>query len=330
MPLVGVVALIIIFFTIVIALRGGNLEKPNPYVEMMEKRYEHKSEFVKRLNFINSTFTHDNKYMIGDDYKEKKSYKWTDTSKLSLNSKISMELSEYFKENKIDSDKISIYIISLKGGDQFKFNEEDVFYYDGLDKLLINMVIKRLENNKKIDTEEKIELKNVDIDGSSLFFKKSSVGISYPIKELMKISFKNNDKIARNMLKRYLAKSQGISFEDLITREYSLGIEGNRNNSEEIIKLARELYDNKFIYQDILTQIGEKKSESYFQNYIMKDSKYNYLNQKGSNYYEFGYVEGINEYLYSINTKDIDVEVIRDIGEIIDRNISDFYLKKEI
>ncbi len=330
LPLVTVIALIIILFITALLIRNGRFKKKDPYISIMEKRYEHKSEYVKRLNHINSTFTHDNKYMTGNNYEEKGSYKWTDMSKVSLNNKISMELADYFNENKIDSDKISIYVISLKGGDQFKLNEEKIFYYDNLDKLLINMVIKRLENNKGIDLEERIELKETDLVGTSLFFTKSSIGVSYPIKELMKISFKNNDKTASNILKRYLKKKQGISFEDLITREYSLGIEDNRNNSEEMIKLARELYDNKFIYQDIFTQIGEKKSESYFQNYILKDSKYNYLNVKDQNYYEFGYIEGINEYLYSINTQDTSEKVIRDIGEIIDRNISDYYLRKEI
>lgn len=330
LPLISAIVFILILFFLVIIIKDGRKNKKNLYVEMMEKRYKHKSEYINRLNHINSTFTHHNKYLVGKDYIEKDYYKWTDTSKLTLDKKISIDLADYFKENMIDSDKISIYIISLKGGDQFKLNESRAFHYDNLDKLLINMVIKRLENSKAIDVEDKIELKEVDLEEKSLFFTKSSIGVSYPIKELMKISFKNDDITASNMLKRYLSKKQAISFADLITREYSLGIEGSRNNSEEIIKLAREFYDNKYIYQDILTQQGPKKSESYYQNYILKDSKYNYLNVKGQDYYEFGYIDGINEYLYSINATDMKRKTIRDIGEIIDRNINDFYLRKEI
>lgn len=300
------------------------------FINSYKQRNSVDSKYLNRLNHINKNFVMDHNYLVGEKYLERKFYRWNDRTEMSFDKSLSLSLKEYLSEKNISLDDISISVVSLEQSDKFSLNDKYERNYLGIDKLLVNMSIIKMLDNKELSLEDKVSVLQSDIAEDSVFFDKNSVGLTFDIRELINLSFSKNDSNAKNMLKRYLIEKRDTKFNDFLKKEFGIGISNDKTNTFETIKIARELNRHKNIYREILIKNSKKQDVSDFQKYIVNDKIQNFYLSGNDIYYDIGIVESSTPYIYSIYIKNASGNIISQIGDLLDRKINEYYLLKNI
>lgn len=325
---------IFILIPILVLLLAGILyfsksRKTSNFENAFSHRFSAGSSYLSRLSHTNKNFIMDHSYQIGQKYIEKKFYRWNDKTEMTFDKGLSLELKEYLSEKQIPLEDISVTIVSLKNGDRFNLNDKEERLYSNIEKLLVNMSIIRLLDNKMISTTDKISVLQGDLTVDSVYFTKDSIGLTYELKELMKLSFSKNDITAKNMLKRYVIEKTNTKFDEFIKKEFNITIFDRKSSTSQTINIARELNRHKNLYRDIVA--NDKKTESSdFIKFIVKDESQNYYIKDDTQYYDIGVINGSNQYIYSVYIRKQTDNTISEIGDLIDRKINEYYLLKNI
>lgn len=307
----------------------GKLQSNNNFENAFAKRHLVDSPYLNRMKNVNKNFIMDHNYQIGKKYVESKFYRWSDKTDMTFDKMLSIELKDYLSYNKISPDKISISLVSMKDGNKFSFNDKKEKTYSDIDKMLVNMALIKLINQKEINADEKISLKRYDLTADSVYFNKQSLGLTYDIRELMKLSLVNNDIVAKNMLKRHIIEKTNEKYRDILKKHFNIIVKDNKFKTYDTVNIAREILKFKDIYRGLLAK-DKKTGESQFIKYIVKGESQNYFLEKKESYYDIGYVSGSNEYIYSIYIENQNPKNISEIGDLIDRKINEYYLLKNI
>ena len=304
------------------------LKRDNAFSKAYSKRYEADSLMLNRLNHVNSNFIMDNNYQIGSKYFEKNYYQWNDKTEMTLDKNLSLALKQYFYQKKITPENLSISIVLQKDGEKFTLNDKVKRNYAGIDKLLLNMSLNKLIDSKKANFSDKVSVQKSDLTEESVFFDEATIGLTYEVKELMKLSLQNDDIPARNMLKRYLVEKSKTKYLDQLIKDFNINFADNLASTEETLNLAREFYRNKNLYQDVFLY-NSKKNRSSFIKYIVKEYSTNFTVERDNRLYDVGFIDGPVDYTYSIYAQDLKENEVSELGDIIDRKINEYILLKK-
>lgn len=301
----------------------------NMYLSYLNKRYDSNSKYSKELMRTNEYFNRDHYVYIDGKYVNGDSYIWRDATKTSLDKSLNIALTDYLQEKKFDFDKISISLVSLDNGERFNYNQDIGRQYTYLNRLLVNMGILKLKDQGKVSFDDKVILKEEYLDPDSYFYGSKDIGKEYSLPELLKLSFKNYDLTSRNMLMNTLIKDTDRTYYEQIKSLFDIDYEGGNLKTTDSINIARELYKNKKIYNDQYLNVSKEDKNQYFLNYLTYDDAMSYSRYADGQYYELGYHIGKNDYIYSLAGEDLTVDLIREIGDLLDRSIGEHFLLKK-
>lgn len=326
LSVVFILILLMIFLAVryipkIFAIRG--------YKKVYEARYSASSLYSENLQKANENYFYDEILYENGRYKRLPIPFLNNKLEITLDKVLHNKVTNYAVEKGLPVENISISIVNMNHGDRFNFNETKVRRFPNTDKLLLSMLYNKLEKTGKIDMKSIFSLKEEDLTENSYFFKGENIGLTYEIKELLKLSFNNNDATSTNMLERYLVELYKIQYPEIVQREIGMNING-RSNTSTIIDLARLLYNDPEVYSDILYDLKKEERESGYLNYLSQPNTLNYINNNIEEFYDFGYIRGDISYIYAISTEGIPIENIREIGDLLDRSLHEYYILKSL
>lgn len=322
------ILVIILIFLLIISFVLIKRRRRDDFTSAYRGRYTIASSNLKRMNHVNQNFIMDNNYEIGQKYIEKDFYRWNDMTEMAFDKYLSLVLEQYLSDKKVKTDDLSISIIALETGNKFGLNDKNERKYSQIDNLLVNMSVMRMIENKTIGSDEKVSVLQGDLSESSSYFSKKSVGLTFDIKEIMKLSLAKNDQTAENMLRRLISDKTKMKFDSFLKREFNLNKENGTLNTSETINIARELNRYKNTYRDLTAEMPNKKEISSFIKFIVNDEHQNYYIENEEYYYDLGYIKGASQYIYSIYMDKPDPQILNEVGDLLDRKINEYFLLK--
>lgn len=328
--IIVLVALALIIGAIVLAT---NFLRPifevRKYKKVYEKRYSDGNLYVQKLSQSNENYFYDETVFENGRYARLTEPKLNNKLEITLDKILYNKIVDYSVEKKLLLDDISISIINMDKGDRFNFNANKSRKFENTDKLMLSMVYSDLISKGKINPKTTYSLKKEDLMENSYFFKEDNIGLTYELQELLKLSFNNEDITARNMLKRYLIDLYDTNYPEIVRRELGLYFDVT-TNTNTILNLSRKMYHNTEVYSEILYNMDAEKQDEGYLNYISRNNTMNYIDTQIENFYDFGFIKGDINYIYAISTKDIPIENIREMADLLDRVISEYYILKSL
>lgn len=319
--------LLLMLAILIIKLMSG-LFKDTSYQDAINTRYNPSSNYMTKLNEINSFYVRDNNTESGKSSNIEGI--WRNMKEIALEEALTMELLNFMKLEQIPKDKLSISIVSVEQGDKFNFNQEKQVSYPRLDNLLLAMSLQKADKDGHINLNDTITMIEEDLTESTYFFETSSIGVDYQIKELINLYYKHQDKVASNMISRYTQKKIEKNPTQFINDSFSIQYSYNQSSTEDLLKIAREFNTNPSLYINLLNDQPEKQTDQLYLNYLYIGNAINYLYNQEPIFYDFGYIDSQIDYIYSIHAEDLSVEHINQIADLLDRKINSYYLMNNL
>lgn len=274
-----------------------------------EKRYRSQGKYLNTLENYNL-------------HLESKDEKVKNTIYDSLNVQINKTLEDYLIDNNIERDKISLTIVNKDNGDRINFNSDKVNHYEGLNKYFLLIVYNDLFEKNLIQETDKFVVKQYDISEESVLITENSVDQEIQVNELLRTAYRQNDPTARNILNRILVEELNTSLQNEIRK--FINYNNQDYKTDEVIVLANKVSQNPNMYWEVLNKDNNK-----FLEYIDYSNAMTIRNETGGSYYEIGYIVSNVNYSYVIYAQDIEQAKVSEIGDLVDREMKNYYIQRK-
>lgn len=240
-------------------------------------------------------------------------------------SDLSNKFMDFLDKNNIKQNQFSLYI-SRNNQEILSINSKKTYEID-IDKFIYLLMLRENINNGNIDTDEEISIYKSDFKEGSNVYNSSSINSFHKIETYIDNIFSKNDKLSKIVLDRYIM-NKGISLNDF---------KSNLLDKKEVSKLtAYDLYkfmkfynEKKTVLNNYFKPLLEEKDE-LFQKSIYTNIENINIMENGNLKYDFGYINNIIPYYYSICSNELTDEQIIYIGDFIDRYMSNDALIRNI
>lgn len=298
-----------LFFTIfVVSVLGLYIfsKKTRPSID---KRYSIQNRYLSTIENYNTHLQMRNNKIENTIYE-------------SLDTHINNKLKEYIQLNGINPQSFSLTIVNKSNGDRIKYNSEQVSHYEGINKYFLLIVYNELIEEGLIEGNQLFKVKEYDISESSVLITKNSIGQEIKISELLRMAYKQDDQSAKNILNRILTEEINSSLENEIRK--FINYNDQEYSSQQIIEIANKISQNPNIYWEVLN-----KGEANFIKYIDYSNAMTISKESSQNYYEIGTIISNIEYTYALHSNNIDYQNISEIGDLIDREMKNYYIQRK-
>ena len=236
------------------------------------------------------------------------------------------KLQLYLDENDLSQDDFSL---SIKQGDDYvlSLNSSEEYTVDIIDIPYLLMIRDNIESNI-VNLEDSIAMISSDLkNGSNIYFK-NAIGSEFNIEKIIRETIELKDLAAKNMLNRYLI-GKNISLENYLNEKLGK-LNTEKYTTTDMIRLI-ELYDTSNSIINSLFNNIFNNSDGLFTNSIYSSvgNINKSINDKELKY-EMGIVNSDTKFYYSIYSTVLSQKQIQEIGDIVNRTVSEINLIRNI
>lgn len=325
---ITILILILVIFALVFVFYYSRKNSNSTTVVSAISRYYTNSDYSNKYNQFNSNLYY-KKYIYEEGkYNLLDNTDWEIKNKYSGNFEYYLwdKIQEYLDEKNLSQDDFSL---SIKQNDEYllSLNSNLEHNVDIVEIPYLLMIRDGIDNNV-INLEDSVTLIKSDLDNGSNLYTENSVDYKYNIEKIIRDTLNTNDPASRSMLNRYLS-GKNISVGNYLTEK--LGKSDSENyTTTDMVKLI-ELYDTSNSIINSLFNNIFNNSDDLFTNSIYSNVGNINKSVNGDNLiYEMGIVNSDTKFYYAIYSNTLSQEQIQEIGDIVNRTISEINLIRSI
>lgn len=291
-------------------------------------RYYTNSDYSNKYNQFNSNLYYKKYTYEKGKYNLLENTKWEIKNKYSGNFEYYLwdKIQSYLDAKNLSQDDFSL---SIKQNDEYLLSlNSDVLHKIDIAEIPYLLMIREGIDDNIINLEDSITLIKSDLDNGSNLYTENSIDYKYNIDKVIRDTLNNNDSASRSMLNRYLA-SKNISVENYLSEKLDKSDTENYTTTD-MVKLI-ELYDTSNSIINSLFNTIFNNSDDLFTNSIYSSvGNINKSLNDDNLIYEMGIVNSDTKFYYAIYSNTLSQEQIQEIGDIVNRTISEINLIRSI
>lgn len=291
-------------------------------------RYYTQTNYSKMFNQFNNNLYYKKYNNVDGTYNLLNSEQWDIKNKYIDNYEYYLwdKLKYYLDENNISQDDLSL---SIKQDEEFVLNlnhlEEfdiDIYYFAYL------LFIRDNIDNGKIILDDSISIIESDLVNGSNIFSKDSIGIKFRIESIIRNTINLKDQASKIILDRYLS-SKGLSLDGYL--ESVIGkIYTGKYTTTDMVKLIEVYEKSNSIINSLFSNILNNSDELFTNSIYSNIGNENISVDNSYEKYEIGVINSDFKYYYAIYTSKLTQKQIQEIGDIVNRTISEINLIRSI
>lgn len=223
------------------------------------------------------------------------------------------ELNKYFVENKIDTKKLSISIKN-KNGNILSINEAIKYKDINIEKIVKLILIRSAMVDKILTEDMEFSILAADLINGSSLYTKDNIGEKVSFDHIFKYAYLKNEPSSIAMLNR-------IILEKGLSSKYNLDVKTDGYSMNEVAETFKRIEGSSSILASYFEELLKENRDLFLSSIYSEEGNKNIINKNGNNIFEAGIVKKASSYIYAIHTEGIEVEKIKEIASIIDRNI---------
>lgn len=319
--------LILVIFSLILAFYFSK-KKSNTNDISHIARYYTNSDYSNKYNQFNTNLYY-KKYIYEDGkYNLLQNNQWEIKNKYIGNFEYYLwdKIQTYLDEKNLSQDDFSL---SIKQNDEYLLSlNSNIEYSVDIVEIPYLLMIRDGIDNDVINLDDLVVLIKSDLENGSNLYGQNSIDNEYNIKRILNDALNNKDDAARSMLNRYLA-GKNINVEKYVVEK--LGKSNSENyTTTDMVKLI-ELYDtSNSIINSLFTNFFNNSDELFTNSIYSKVGNINKSVNGDNLIYEFGVVNSDTKYYYAIYSNILSKEQIQEIGDIVNRTVSEINLIRSI
>ncbi len=291
-------------------------------------RYYNNSDFSNKYNQFNNNLYY-KKYLYEEgNYNLLQNTDWEIKNKYIGNFEYYLwdKIQTYLDEKNLSQDDFSL---SIKQNDEYLLllNSNVEYNVDVVDIIYLLMIRDGIDN-KSINLDDSISLIKSDLENGSNIYSESSINYKYNIEKILRDTLNIKDSASRSMLNRYLA-GKNISVENYLAEK--LGKSNIENyTTKDMVKLIEIYNSSNSIINSLFSNIFNNSDDLFTNSIYSNVGNVNKSVISDSQIYECGVVNSDSKFYYAIYSSVLSKEQIQEIGDIVNRTISEINLIRSI